>query len=284
MTDAECVALLQWALPHLELRWAGFRKFRGQVCKRIQRRMAQLGILDVATYRARLDVVPAEWKVLAGLCVVTLSRFFRDRAVWDTLRDEVLPAAAEAAAAAKDEALRCWSIGCASGEEPYTLSVLWVLGLAHRYPGLRLRILATDIDEDVLRRAHLARYAAGTLRDLPTGWLDHAFERHDGSFRLRERFRAAVELRREDVRFLLPDEVFRVILCRNLVCTYFDETLQRATLGRLLTRLSEGGAFVAGRKERLPPGMTLEPWHPRHGIYRHAPTRLPALPMSLPGT
>lgn len=268
MTDNECVALLQWALPRMGLRWAGYRKVRGQVCKRIRRRMLQLGLTDVAAYRARLDTDPAEWKVFDSLCAVTISRFYRDRRVWDTLRDEFLPAVAEAAMAAHDQQLHCWSIGCASGEEPYTLSILWSLGLAHRYPGQQLRILATDIDDCVLGRAHMADYAASTLRDLPADWIDEAFERHDDSFRLRERFRAAVELRREDVRFTLPDEVFRVILCRNLILTYFDEARQREALGRILTRLSEGGAFLTAPHERLPPGMPLEPWYPRLGIYR----------------
>ena len=271
ITDAECVALLQWALSRLNLRWAGYRKVRGQICKRIRRRMVQLGLPDVAAYRARLEADPAEWEVLSGLCVVTIARFYRDGSVWDTLRDDVLPAVAEAAMAAGDEQLSCWSIGCASGEEPYTLSVLWTLGLAHRFPGLGLRILGTDVDEHVLDRARVADYAASTLRNLPTDWLYQAFKRHNPVFHLRERFQAPVELRQEDVRLILPDERFRVILCRNLVCTYFGEALQRETLQRVTTRLSEGGAFVLGRDERLPSGTTLRPWHPRLGVYRRAP-------------
>jgi chemotaxis protein methyltransferase CheR len=271
VTDAECVALLQWALPRLNLRWAGFRKVRGQICKRIRRRIVQLGVPDVTAYRARLEADPAEWDVLDGLCVVTIARFYRDRAVWEALRDDVLAAAAQAAVAAGDGEVRCWSIGCASGEEPYTLSIVWALDLAHRYPGLSLRILGTDVDERVLARARVGKYPAGALRDLPAGWRDRAFERDDDAFRLRERFRAAVELRREDVRRSLPDRAFRLILCRNLVCTYFDEALERETLRRVTTRLCDGGAFVLGIHERPPAGTTLEPWHARLGIYRHVP-------------
>lgn len=275
MTDAECVAFLQWALPHLELRWAGYRKVRGQVCKRIRRRITHLELPDIAAYRARLEADPAEWQVLRGFCVITISRFYRDCGVWDALRDELLPAAAQVAMAARDNQLRCWSIGCASGEEPYTLAILWRLALARRYPGLRLRVLGTDVDERVLARALVAEYAAGALRDLPAGWRDLAFERHDDVFRLRERFRADVELRREDIRLTLPDSKFHVILCRNLVCTYFDESLQRQTLERILTRLLDGGVFVLGRHERPPSGTALGPWDPRLGIYR--PTTPPRL-------
>jgi chemotaxis protein methyltransferase CheR len=272
MNDAECVAFLQWALPRLGLRWEGFRNVRGQVCKRIRRRISKLGLGDMAAYRACLTADPAEWRILDDLCVVTISRFYRDRVVWDLLRDEVLPVAAQAARAARDEQLRCWSVGCASGEEGYTLSILWSLSVAERYPGLRIQVVATDVEEQVLERARAATYVAGTLRDLPDGLLEPAFERRGESFALRERFRDAVELRRQDVRRELPDEVFRLILCRNVVFTYFDEALQRETLARLLTRLAAGGAFLVGQHERLPPGAPLEPWHPQFGIYRYAPS------------
>jgi len=280
MTDAECVMLLQWAAPRLGLRLAGYRNVRGQVCKRIRRRMVQLGLGDAAAYRARLQAEPEEWAVLEGLCVVTISRYYRDREVWDVLREAVLPAAADAAIAAGDEELRVCSLGCASGEEPYTLSIAWTLDLAHRYPGLRLRILATDVDEHVLHRARVAEYAAGTLRELPAGWADQAFEPHGERFHLRPHLRAAVEPRRMDVRKELPSETFRVILCRNLAFTYFAEPLQRETLERICTRLADGGALVLGRHERLPATTLFEPWIPALGIHRHVlhrPQDLPAL-------
>lgn len=85
MTDAECVAFLQWALPRLHLRWAGFRRVRRQVCRRIDRRRAALGLANTAAYRSVLEATPGEWAVLDGLCRVTISRFARDHAVWSEL-------------------------------------------------------------------------------------------------------------------------------------------------------------------------------------------------------
>jgi chemotaxis protein methyltransferase CheR len=181
-------------------------------------------------YRARLQAEPAEWSVLDGLCGVTISRFYRDRGVWDALRDDVLPALAAMAVETGEETLRCWSIGCASGEEPYTLSIVWRLGVAGRYPGLRLHVLGTDSGERVLERAHAGMYSSATLRDLPWSWRERAFERHGDLFRLRDEFRAAVELQQADIRRSLPDGMFRLMLCRNLVFTYFDEALQSETL------------------------------------------------------
>jgi len=85
MRDADCIAFLQWALPRLDLRWQGFRKVHGQVCKRLKRRMKALGLEDIAAYRARLKADPDEWAVLDGMCHITISRFFRDSRILEAL-------------------------------------------------------------------------------------------------------------------------------------------------------------------------------------------------------
>jgi chemotaxis protein methyltransferase CheR len=283
MTDSDAAALLVWALPRLRLRWGGFVHVRGQVCKRLRRRVAELGLPNLAAYRARLLGDAEEWHVLEGMCGVTISRFYRDGRVWDTLREDVLPSLVASALAAGESNLCCWSVGCASGEEPYTLSMLWALGLdapaaselGTRRP-LGLRVLGTDVGEQVLARAKMARYAAGTLRELPAHWREQAFDAGDGWFQLREAFRGAVELRRADVRVSLPEEVFHIISCRNVVCTYFDEPLQTETLQRIATCLAPGGLLLLGRQERLPAKLlaglpasaSFEPWRAELGMYR----------------
>ena len=73
MNDMDCTAFLQWALPQLDLHWPGFRKVRGQVCKRLQKRMSELGLNDFAAYRSRLAADPAEWQVLDECCHITIS-------------------------------------------------------------------------------------------------------------------------------------------------------------------------------------------------------------------
>ena len=114
MNDRECVAFLQWCLPQLGMRWGGFRKVRRQVCKRVSRRIDILGLADPDAYRLYLESHDDEWTTLGSLCRVTISRFYRDRGVFDGLRARVLPLLVEAASARGDDRVRCWCAGCAS--------------------------------------------------------------------------------------------------------------------------------------------------------------------------
>src|SRR5688572_21033252 len=138
MRHDACVPFLQWALPRLGLRWEGFRRVRAQVCKRIAERMRERGLADLVEYRALLEREPAEWTVLDDLCRVTISRFWRDRAVWDALHESVLPALVAAVVCRGSSSLRAWCAGCASGEEPYSLLLLW------RFGGVETKSLSLD--------------------------------------------------------------------------------------------------------------------------------------------
>lgn len=268
MTDPELTALLQWALPRMGLRWAGYRRVRGQVEKRVRRRIAALALDGVAGYRARLAEDPDEWEVLRGLCGITISRFYRDREVWDALCDRVLPALAEAACSVGRDCLRCWSLGCASGEEPYTLAIAWQLALAPRYPGLRLDVIATDVDAHMIARGERAEYEDGSLRELPAEWREIAFDQDGELYRLRETFRDAVQLRQQDVRASLPEGEFALILCRNNAFSYFDDAEQERVLERVHACLNDGGFLVLGKDEHLPARSDLRLGDARLGIYQ----------------
>lgn len=266
--DEDCVALLQWAAPRLGLRWPGFRKVRGQVCKRVVRRVRELGLDGFASYRARLEADPSEWAVLDAACRVTISRFHRDRHVFEQLRTDVLPVLVAAARARAAPALACWSAGCASGEEPYTIAILHRYGLSERDRALPISIVATDAEPRVLERARRACYSRSTLRELPAEWIDRAFDRIDDELVLREELRSSVDFRCEDLRTSMPEGPFDLVLCRNLVLTYFDVAVQGEVLARMTGRMVPGAAFVVGTHEAPPPGVDLEPWPGVRSVYR----------------
>lgn len=254
MRDSECVAFLQWALPRMDMRWSGFRRVRKQVCKRLSRRLQQLDLRSLDEYRAHLDAHAAEWDVLDGLCRITISRFYRDRAVFETIHDPILPDLARAALLRDDPVIRCWSAGCASGEEPYSLSLAWDLEVAAKAPGADLQIVATDVDAHLLHRARVASYPQGTLKELPDEWIAVAFERADDELRLRAPYRDRVELVQQDIRLEMPPGPFDLVLCRNLVFTYFDASLQSELVPQILSRVRPRGFLVLGGHETLPPG------------------------------
>lgn len=269
MDDAECVRFLQWALPRLRLRWPGFRKVRRQVCRRVQRRLADLGLPDLAAYRSYLEANPQEWQALDALTHITISRFYRDRGAFALLQREVAPALARLALERGAAALEAWSAGCASGEEPYTLAIMWKLAAAPEFPGLGLRVLATDLDDAMLRRAREGCYTAGSFRDLPAAWRAAAFVERDGLHCLRPEFREAVAVARHDIRAGAPDGPFDLVLCRNLAFTYFAEDLQHEVCARLAACLRPGGALALGAHESLPEGAAgFVPWPRAPGVYR----------------
>jgi chemotaxis protein methyltransferase CheR len=268
MTDSDCIGFLQAVLPRLGLRWPGFRRVRRIVCKRLARRLRELNLPDLAAYRALLDSRPEEWAVLDRYCRIPISRFYRDCEVFGHLEHSVLPALAEAAVAAGRSELACWSACCASGEEPYTLAILWRLRLQDRFPELGLRIVATDIDAQVLRRARTGCYRASSLKALPPPLLAEAFTRHGGERCVREEYRA-IEILQQDIRQALPEGDFDLVLCRNAVLTYFEPELQREVMGRAAARLRAGGALVIGLHEALPANLPgFAPWPGARAIYR----------------
>lgn len=256
MKDTVCVEFLQAVLPKLGLRWPGFRKVRRQVCKRVGRRLRALGLDDADAYHAYLDAHPAEWDALDAMCRITISRFYRDRGVFDRLRKTLLPDQARRATERSDTALRCWSAGCASGEEAYTLRILWLLDLHPRFPHLDLHITATDAGAPMLERARRGCYPKGSLKELPQAWIDATFSRSDDDYCIRAAYREGIDWREQDIRRATPDGPFNLILCRYLVFTYFDEPLQRACLARMADRLRPHGLLILGKHESLPDGTT----------------------------
>jgi chemotaxis protein methyltransferase CheR len=270
MNNTDCTDFLQWALPQLELRWPGYRKVHRQVCKRLRKRMSELGVADFAAYRSRLADDPVEWQVLDQCCHITISRFFRDWGVFENLRQRVLPEIA-ARAKRKQRAARIWSAGCASGEEPYTLKILWDLEVTKLCPGVSLSIVATDVDETMLARAREGCFKPTSLHELPLHFIEQAFERKRSLFCVKPPHRAGIDFVYQDLRSQTPSPLFDLILCRYVAFTYFAPPLQQQVLNRLVDRLLPNGYLVMGTHERLPEAATLTPLPGAPQIFAKAP-------------
>jgi chemotaxis protein methyltransferase CheR len=251
------------------MRWKGFRKVRGQVCKRIERRLDALGLADAEGYRSLLERNRDEWDVLDSLCRVAISRFYRDREVFRFLEQEVLARLCEVVIGRGARELRCWSAGCASGEEPYTLALLWDMGTGRLFQKMKISILATDADPRMIERAKEGCYDPGTLSGLPSHWRANAFLRERNRFCIRPEEREKVVFLEQDVRVAAPEGLFHLVLCRNMAFTYFDSELQSEVLNRLHGKLHDQGVLVVGIHEGLPSRVAgFQHWPGCPGIYR----------------
>ena len=267
--DPEGVQFLQWSLPRLHLRWPGFRKVRRPVYKRVNRRLQELRLPSLEAYRGYLEDHPSEWATLDTLCWINISRFYRDRSVFQHLANEILPQLAQRVIARREREMLCWSAGCAGGEEPYTLSIIWRTCLAKQFPQLRLRIVATDIDPLAIHRAERGCYRPSSVKDVPGRWRAQAFVAIADELCLKSEYRTSVTFVLQDIRERAPEGSFHLVLCRNLVFTYFDEVLQRKTMQRLSGTLAPGGVLIIGKLESLPDGSWgIQPWSTQLGVYQ----------------
>jgi chemotaxis protein methyltransferase CheR len=243
-------------------RWPGFRKVRRQVCRRITQRLRELDLADLEAYRRHLASHPVEWSRLDQLCRVTISRFYRDRGVFEALGRTVLPALAERARSCGEGRIHVWSAGCGAGEELYSVALVWRQAAPDADSTLELELLGTDTDEHQLERARQAVYPESCLRELPEGWVGESFTREpSGELRLGSDYRRSVRLARQDIRHESPSGLFHLILYRNLAFTYFAREVQGSVLARLVAPLVSGGALVIGSHETLPAGdWGLVPW------------------------
>jgi chemotaxis protein methyltransferase CheR len=243
---------LQWLLPQLNLQWSGFSRVRRQALKRIKRRMQDLKIRSFEEYQEYINTNPAELEALDRCCFITISRFWRDRVVFDYLRDSAFPQIARLAQRRGDSILRGWSAACASGEEPYTLNLLWRIDLQPQFPDVGFSIIATEVQPELLVRAQKACYPVKTIRFIPSHWQKQAFTFTDTECQVIPAYRQGITWQQQDIRDKMPPGQFHFIFCRNLPFTYFNQALQTEIAQKLQQKLYPGGLLVIGAKETLP--------------------------------
>ncbi len=234
-------------LDHLNRPWAGYRKVRRGGKKRRRRHMLELGCMTIDPYIARLARRPDEMAVCENCLRVTISRFFRDRELWSALQAHILPGLVERFA----PPIRAWSAGCACGEEPYSLAMVW----NQRAPLPALELLATDVDSICLERARAGAYARSSLKEVPDEIRKKYFEAKKGGrkFLIRSHRLPSIRWLQQDLTGLPPEGgPFHMILMRNNLLTYYQGAEQYDAFARIVSSLAAGGCLVIGAHERLP--------------------------------
>jgi len=238
---------LRKVAPSLGLHWRPFRR-RG-VRRKVERRIIQLGLSTFEDYLFKVKNLPEERNYLSKILTVTISRFFRDGRVFHTVESSVIPALLK-----KEDKrdLKIWSIGCASGEEPYSLSILWRQKFEKIYPQIRLSIFATDINENLLERAKEGRYKKSSLKEVSAEILKVYFKRDNRFYIVDPAIRECIEFKRHDILHEDPFSGMDIVFCRNLAFTYFSKESQVAVLKKIAIGLEGEGYLVIGKDESLP--------------------------------
>ena len=216
--------------------------------RRIEHRLVELNLASFEEYSQRIKEDPQERNHLSKILTVTISRFFRDKEVFNAMETSIFPALLKE----NPKALKIWSIGCASGEEPYSLSLLWKTRFEKDWARIRFCILATDIDESLLERAKEGRYKKSSLREVPQDILGEYFRAEGDAFLLDKRVGERVEFQRHDILREEPFPEMDVVFCRNLVFTYFSKEPQLAVAKKIASSLNRHGYLVIGKDEVLP--------------------------------
>ncbi len=197
---------------------------------------------------------PVGMAILDECCHITISRFFRDTGIFEVVRRRILPDVAAGAERERRNA-EVWSAGCASGEETYTVKIIWDIEVASTHPGIFLSITASDVDKAMLARARIGCFEPTSLRELPRPLIERAFDQVEGRYCVKPQHREGIKFLDQDLRKGMPRRMFDLILCRYVAFTYFDEQLQCRVLANMLKKLRPQGYLVIGTHERLPSGV-----------------------------
>ena len=225
------------------------------VYSRLAKRLRALGLRSFKQYCVLIEAADGadERQRLLAALTTNVTRFFREPHHFEHLKTRMLPSLIETAR--RGGRVRLWSAGCSSGEEAYSMA-LTVLALAPDAPGLDVKILATDINSDVLADAREGLYPHLAVAPIPADALQRWFDpvmldNGQRSWRVGAALASLVAVR--ELNLIGPWPMsgrFDAIFCRNVVI-YFDEDVQAAIWDRLPGALTPGGHVYIGHSERL---------------------------------
>ena len=218
------------------------------LARRFQKRMQLLGIDGYTSYLDYLEVHPEEFEHLFNTILINVTGFFRDPGAWDYIASSVIPNIL--AQKTDGQPIRCWSAACASGEEAYTLAILFAEALGRDAFMERVKIYATDVDENALNQARMGSYRPTDVASIPEPLVERYFEQANGRYVFDKELRRCVIFGRHDLFEDAPISRVDLLTCRNALM-YFNAEAQSRILNRFHFALNEGGYLFLGKAEML---------------------------------
>ncbi|WP_440949786.1 chemotaxis protein CheB [Methanosphaerula subterraneus] len=255
---------------------------KNTVNRRVERRMAIHQIDRITDYVRFLQENPPELDLLFKELLIGVTGFFRDPAVWEALRGRIIP---DLIAASPDGmVLRAWVAGCSTGEEAFSLAIVFREALGETSPAKQctLQIYATDLDRDAVDRARTGYYPENLVTDLSEERLDRFFVKEGKGYQVRKEIREMVVFAPQNVIMDPPFTRLDILSCRNLLI-YLEPEIQRKLIPLFHYALNPGGVLVLGTAESIG-GFTdlFSPLDSKLRLYRRVMTPLPAAPIEFP--
>jgi two-component system, chemotaxis family, CheB/CheR fusion protein len=245
-TDEQLERLLAYLKAERAFDFTGYK--RSSLARRITKRLEAVHCSDYGTYLDYLEVHPEEFAHLFNTILINVTGFYRDPDSWQYLTDEILPRLIESKR--QGEPIRVWSAGCATGEETYTAAMILseLMGEAEYLD--RVKIYATDVDDDALDEARAATYTHKQIETVPAHMLERCFERSEARCAFRKDLRRTVIFGRNDLVQDAPISRIDLLMCRNTLM-YFNAETQARILGRFYFALQPEGCLFMGKSEML---------------------------------
>ena len=247
--DPSFETLLEFVRDERGFDYTGYR--RPTLMRRFAKRMQEVGSDDWDGYRRYLSEHPEEYVELFNTILINVTGFFRDRETWDLVAAEVIPRLLEERAS--EAPLRIWSAGCASGEEPYTIAMLLVEALGEDAFKRRVKIYATDVDDEALAQARDAAYTPKQLESVPPELRERYFQQANHGFAFRNDLRRTVIFGHNDLHRDPPISRVDLLVSRNTLM-YFGPDVQQRILANFYFALNRGGFLIVGKAEALQSG------------------------------
>ena len=261
----EFEALLEFVRQSRGFDFTGYK--RSTLMRRVNKRVQQVGLDGFAEYHDYLQVHTDEFPILFNTILINVTEFFRDRPAWDYVAREVVPRIART-----DESrpIRAWSAGCASGEEAYTVAILLCEHLGPEEYVKRVKIYATDVDEEALAKAR-SGYSLKEIERLEPRLRSKYFELQGGSYLFKTHLRKTLIFGRHDLLQDAPISRLDLLVCRNTLM-YFTAESQDQVLSRFHYALNDNGCLFLGRAEMLLTQSALfAPVELKHRVFTRVP-------------
>lgn len=238
---------------------------RSTLMRRFQYRMRSININSYQSYRQYLQSEPSEWLALLDDVLINVTTFFRDRDAWVTLANEIIPQII--ANIEPDEPIRVWSAACASGQEVYSLVILFAEALGIESCLQRVKFYATDVDEAALDQARRGIYQPREVTEIPPSVLEKYFEQSEQGYVFHPQLRRTIVFGRHNLTSDAPMSKIDLLVCRNALM-YFNADTQASILIRFHFALKNNGFLFLGNVEALITQRPIfTPVHLKHRVF-----------------